>query len=107
VPGTGFTRLVFARLRERSGRTPWPTVHDQTADDSDDSPTDGIQGDHADQQECEHHQRCAALPVAVGPCVHNCGNSDEQCNGEEDSAGLGEPKPVPEPPPIASDCRHA
>jgi hypothetical protein len=95
------------RLGERSGMTPEPTVQDQTANNSDDSPADGIQGDHADQHECEHHQGCAALPLAVGPCVHNSGNADEKCNGEEDSAGLGEPKPVPEPSPIASDFRHA
>jgi hypothetical protein len=44
-----------------------PTVRDPTANDTDDSPADGIQGDHADQHECEHHQGCAALPVAVGP----------------------------------------
>jgi hypothetical protein len=36
--------------------TPEPTVQDETANNSDDSPADGIQGDHADQQECEHHQ---------------------------------------------------
>jgi hypothetical protein len=27
----------------------------ETASNSDDSSADGIQGDHADQQECEHH----------------------------------------------------
>jgi hypothetical protein len=31
--------------------TPEPTVQDETANNSDDSPADGIQGDHADQQE--------------------------------------------------------
>ena len=80
---------------------------DQTANNSDNSPADGIQGDHTDQHECEHHQRCAALPVAVGPCIHKSCNTDKKCNGEEDSAGLGEPKPVPQPSPIASDSRHA
>jgi hypothetical protein len=48
------TRLL--RLRQRSGMTPEPTVQDETANNGDDSPADGIQGDHADQQECEHHQ---------------------------------------------------
>ena len=86
--------------------TPEPTVQDE-AKNSDDSPADGIQGDYADQQECEHHQGCAALPVAVGPCVHKPGNADENCNREERSAGLGEPEPVPEPAPITSDSRHA
>ena len=56
--------------------TPEPTVQDQTANNSDDSPADRIQGDHADQQECEHHQGSAALTVAVSPCDHNSGNAD-------------------------------
>lgn len=45
--------------------TPEPTVQDETANNSDDSPADRIQGDHADQQECEPHQGSAALTVAV------------------------------------------
>jgi len=77
------------------------------AHDGEDSPADGVQADDADQHECEHYKRCAALPGAVGPRVRNSGNSDEQCSGEEDSPGLGKPKPAPEPSPIASDCRHA
>jgi hypothetical protein len=87
--------------------TPEPTVGDETTNDSDDSPADGIQGDHADQQEGEHHQRGAALAVAVSPCEHNSGNADQERNGEEHSAGLGEPKPVAEPSPIGSESRHA
>jgi hypothetical protein len=55
--------------------TPEPTVQDETATNSDDSPADGIQSDHADQQECEHHEGCAALAVAVSPCDHNPGNA--------------------------------
>ena len=43
-------------LPECSGMTPEPTVQDETANNSDDSPADGIQGDHAGQQECEHHE---------------------------------------------------
>ena len=86
--------------------TPEPTVQDET-NNSHNSPADGIQGDHADQQECEHHQRGAALAVAVSPCDRNCGNADQKRNGEEHSAGLGEPKPVTEPSPIASESRHA
>jgi hypothetical protein len=95
-----------AAQRECSG-TPKPTVQHETANNSDDSPADGIQGDHADQQECEHHQGSAALTVAVSPCDHNSGNADQKCNGEEHSAGLREPKPVTEPSPIASESRHA
>jgi hypothetical protein len=94
-------------MRECSGMTPEPTVQDETANNSDDSPADGIQGDHADQQECEHHQGSAALTVAVSPCDDNCGNAAQKCNGEQHSAGLGEPKPVTEPSPIASESRHA
>jgi hypothetical protein len=59
-----------------SGMTPEPTVHDEAANNSDDSPADHIQGDHAHQQECEHHQRCAALPVAVSPCDRDSGEPD-------------------------------
>ena len=79
----------------------------ETANDSDDSPADGIQGDHADQQECQHHQGCAALPGALDSCDHDCGSADEQCAGEEYSAGLGEPEPVTEPSPVASEPGHA
>ena len=56
--------------------TPEPTVQDEAANKSDHSPADGIQGDYADQQECEDHQRCAALPVAVSPCDPNSDNAD-------------------------------
>jgi hypothetical protein len=56
--------------------SPDPTVQDETANNSDDSPADGIQRDHADQQECEHHEGCAALPGAVSPCDHNPGDAD-------------------------------
>jgi hypothetical protein len=42
----------------------------------DDSPADGIQRDHADQQERQHHQGCAALLVAVNPSDHNCNTAD-------------------------------
>ena len=87
--------------------TPGPTVGDEAANDSDGSPADGIQGDHADQQECEHHQGGATLTVAMSPCDHDGGNADQECHGEKHSAGLGEPKPVTEPPPIASESRHA
>jgi hypothetical protein len=62
--------------------TPEPTVQDEAANNSDDSPADGIQGDHPDQQECEHHQGCAALPVAVSPCDCNCGYADYKRNRE-------------------------
>jgi hypothetical protein len=91
---------------KRSGLTSEPTVH-QTADKSDDSAADGVQGDHACQQECEHDHGCAALPVAVSARDHHRGKTDWKRNGEEHSAGLGEPKPVTEPPPITSESRHA
>ena len=56
--------------------TPEPTVQDETANKSGDSAADGVQGDHGDQQECEHHQGCAALPVAVSPRDRHCGDAD-------------------------------
>jgi hypothetical protein len=62
--------------RQCSGMTPGPTVRDETANDSDDSPADGIQGNHAEQQECQHHQGCAALPGAVSPRNGDSGNAD-------------------------------
>ena len=86
---------------------PGPTVQDEAPNNSDDSPADGIQGDHPDQQECEHHKGGATLTVARARANHNSGNADQKCNGEEHSAGLGEPKPVTEPSPIASESRHA
>jgi hypothetical protein len=43
----------------------------------------------------------------VSPCDRNSGNADEKGNGEEHSPELGEPKPVTEPSPIASEFRHA
>jgi hypothetical protein len=72
-------------------------------------PADGIQGDHADQQECEHNEggAGATLTVAVSPCDDNSGKADQKCKGEQHSAGLGEPKPVTEPSPIASESLHA
>jgi hypothetical protein len=78
----------------------------ETANNSDDPPADGIHGDHADQQECQHHQGCTALTVAVGPCDRNFGNADQKRNGEEHSAGPGKAKPVTEPSPIATECGH-
>ena len=56
--------------------TPGPTVQDEAANNSDDSAADCIQGDHAGQQECEHHQGCTALRVAVSPRDRDCGNAD-------------------------------
>ena len=87
--------------------TPRPAVRDETADESDDSPADGVQGDYAGQQKREDHQRCAALPVAVSPRDRNCGNADHNRSGEDHSAGLGEPEPVTKPSPIGSNSRHA
>ena len=56
--------------------TPGPTVQDEAANNGDDSPANGIQGDDAGQQECEHHQGCAALPGTVSPCDRNFGNAN-------------------------------
>jgi hypothetical protein len=56
--------------------TPGPTIRAETANSSDDSPAEGIEGDHADQQECQHHHGCAAFPVAVDPCDGNFGAAD-------------------------------
>jgi hypothetical protein len=79
-----------------------PTVHDQTADNRD----NGIQGDHADQQEREHHERRPAFTVAVSARNDHFDNADEQDDREHHSARLGEPKPATAPPPRASQSRH-
>jgi hypothetical protein len=68
--------------------TPGPTAQDETANNGDDSPADGIHGDHAGQQECENHQRSAALTVAVSAGDRNFGNGDQKRNGEQHSARL-------------------
>ena len=75
-------------LRERSGTTPEPAVQDE-AKDSHESPADGIQGDYADHQECEHHQGRAALPVAMDPCAHKQGNADEKSDGGRELGRAG------------------
>ena len=80
---------------------------DQTSDKGNGSSADGIQCDDADQHEREHHHGCAALAVAVGPCIDKSGDAHEKCNGEEDPAWLREPQSLPEPSPVASDSRHA
>jgi hypothetical protein len=56
--------------------TPETTVRDETANHSDDSPADRIQGDHADQQERQHHEGGATLTVAVSTCDHHLRNAD-------------------------------
>ena len=55
---------------------PESTIRDETANNSDDSPADGIQSDHADQQERQDHKGCAAFPVAVHPCDHYFGTAE-------------------------------
>jgi hypothetical protein len=67
---------AISHAGECSGMTPEPTVQEQTTNKSDDSAADGVQGDHGDQQEREHHQGCAALPVAVSAGDHNLGKAD-------------------------------
>ena len=56
--------------------TPEPKNQDEPANNSDDSPADGIEGDHGGQHECQDDQGCAALPVAIGLCEHNPGADD-------------------------------
>jgi hypothetical protein len=95
------------RLGRRLLQTPEPAVQNETANDSDDSPADSIEGDQGGQHECQDDERCATLTVAVSTCDHHLGDADEKRNGEQHSAGLGESKPVTEPSPIASEPRHA
>jgi hypothetical protein len=84
-----------------------PTVQDEAAKRSDESPADRIEDDHAGQQECEHYYGSTALTVAVSPCGDHSGNADHKCNREEHSTGPREPKPVAEPVRTGSKSRHA
>lgn len=87
--------------------TAGPTIRSETANNGDDAPADGIEGDDADQQEGQDHQRCTALPVALNPCDHDSGAADQQRTGEKHSTGPGKPKPVTKPSPIAPESGHA
>jgi hypothetical protein len=100
-------QAVTSHRSNHEGELREPTALGEAANQSDDSATDGIQGDHADQQECEHHQGRASLPVTMSACHDHLDNGDQKRDGEKHSAGLGEPKPVPEPRPIAAESRHA
>jgi hypothetical protein len=70
---------------------PAPLAADDPPKTGAESTGDGVQDDHPGQHHREHHQGRAALPVAVGACVHKSGNADEKCNSEDHPAGLGEP----------------
>lgn len=60
-------------MRQRSGMTPEPTPQDETANNRDASPGDGIEADHDGHHDCQDDQGRAALPCAVSPCEHNRG----------------------------------
>ncbi len=77
------------------------------AHECNDAAADGIQRDHAEQQECKYHEGRAALTVAVCAGDHHLDDADQKSRGEEHAAGRGEPKPATEPSPIASESRHA
>jgi hypothetical protein len=98
---------VERRLRQSSGMTPEPTARDETACNSDDATADGIEGNHTGQHERQDDGGSAALPVALGANEHDFRDAEENCDGEEGSAGLREPKPMAEPSPIASQQSHA
>lgn len=49
---------------------------------------DGIQDDHAEQQQSEHHQRSPALAVTVGACIHHLGHGDQNRDCEHRSTKL-------------------
>ena len=66
----------------------------ETANESDDPAAGRVQGDHAGQQECEHHERRPTLPGTVSAREHHRGDAEEKRTGEEDSPRPGESKPV-------------
>jgi hypothetical protein len=51
--------------------TPEPTPQDETANRSDDSAADGIEGDHTGHHERQDDEGRTALPVAVSPSEHH------------------------------------
>jgi hypothetical protein len=87
--------------------TPRPTARDETACNSDDSTADSIEGNHTGQHKRQDDGGSATLPVALGAYEHDLRDAEENCAGEERSAGLREPKPMAEPSPITSQQRHA
>jgi hypothetical protein len=56
--------------------TPGAKSQDETANTGDDSPADGVGGDHSGQHERQDDQWRAALPGATSPCEHNRGADD-------------------------------
>ena len=86
--------------------TPAPAARDETACNSDDSTADGIEGNHTRQHERQDDGGSATLPVALGAYEHDFRDAEENCDGEERSAGLREPKPMAEPSPIGSYQSH-
>jgi hypothetical protein len=87
--------------------TPEPSARDETACNSDDCTADGIEGNHTRQHEGQDDGGSATLPVALGAYEHDFRDAGENCDGEECSAGLREPKPMAEPSAIASEQSHA
>ena len=53
--------------------TPGPTSQDETANNSDASPDDCIEGDHDGHHDRQYDEGCTALPCAVSPCEHERG----------------------------------
>jgi hypothetical protein len=95
-----------SRMTVSSGMAPGPTARDETACNSDDSTADGIEGNHTRQHERQDDGGSATLPVALGAYEQDFCDAEENCDGEERSAGLREAKPRSEPPPIASQQSH-
>ena len=82
--------------------TPEPTARGATACNSDDFTADGIEGNHTGQHERQDDGGRATLPAALGVYEHDFRDAEENCYGEQRSAGLREPKPMAERSPIAS-----
>ena len=98
----------WARPRQCSGMTPERSARDETACNTDDSTADGIEGNHTGQHERQDDRRVRHPPGRLGRVrTRFPATAEENCGGEERSAGLREPKPMAEPSPIASDSSHA
>ena len=86
--------------------TPESAAQDEAARNSDDSTAEGIDGNHTGKHERQDDGGSATLPVVLNAHKRDFRDADENCDCEERSSGLREPKPVAEPSPIASKQSH-
>jgi hypothetical protein len=84
-----------------------PTAREETATNGEDSPADGIEGNHTGEEERQDDGRRPTLPVTLDAREHDLRSAEDKRNGEERPAGLREPEPTAEPLPVASKQGHS